>query len=88
MLQIMCWVESEDYWYINGLNEKDEKVDYYAYRFEVEDSSEAPDPTPVNLIVTEVISAKMAVGFAVGDNLNFDDGYQIGFISQERPDKP
>ena len=88
MLQIMCWVESEDYWHLNSLNEKDESVDFYGYRFEVDDSSEAPDPTPVKLVVVELISAKMTVGFAVPDTLNFDEGFKIGFICQERPDKP
>ena len=31
MLQIMCWVDSEDYWYLHSMNEKDQKLDYYGY---------------------------------------------------------
>ena len=36
MLQIMCWVDSEDYWYLHSLNEKNQSLEYYGYRFEVE----------------------------------------------------
>ena len=87
MVQIMCWLDSEDYWYLSNMNEKDQTIDYYAYRFNVEDSSEAPDPTPVNLIVIELINAKLAVGFALPPKFKIDGEFKLGFICQDRPDK-
>ena len=88
MVQIMCWLDSEDYWYLNNMHENNQTIDYYAYRFNVEDSSEAPDPTPVNLVVVELINAKLAIGFALPPNFKFEDSeFKLGFICQDRPDK-
>ena len=88
MVQIMCWLDSEDYWYLNNMHENNQTIDYYAYSFNVEDSSEAPDPTPVNLVVVELINAKLAIGFALPPNFKFEDSeFKLGFICQDRPDK-
>lgn len=87
MVQIMCWLDSEDYWYLNNMHENNQSIDYYAYRFNVEDSSEAPDPTPVSLIVIELINAKLAIGFALPTQFELEKEFKIGFISQDRPDK-
>ena len=80
-------LDSEDYWYLNNMHENNQSIDYYAYRFNIEDSSEAPDPTPVNLIVIELINAKLAIGFALPPDFNYDEEFKLGFICQERPDK-
>ena len=87
MVQIMCWLDSEDYWILNNMHDNDQTIDDYAYRFNVEDSSEAPDPTPVNVIVVELINAKLAIGFAMPPNFKVEKEFRIGFICQERPDK-
>ena len=87
MVQIMCWLDSEDYWYLSNMNENDQTIDYYGYSINVEDSSEAPDPVPVSLIVIELISAKLAIGFALPPKFKVDKEFKIGFICQERPGK-
>ena len=87
MIQIMCWLDSEDYWYIHNMHENNQTLDYYAYLFKVDDSSEAPDPVPITILVTELISAKMAVGFVLPPNYQMDNDFTLGFICQERPDK-
>lgn len=87
MLQIMCWIDSEDYWALNSMHENNQAIDYYGYRFEIQDSSEAPDPTPISVLVFELINAKIVVGFAIPNDLKIDGEFKIGFICQERPDK-
>ncbi len=87
MVRIMCWLDSEDYWHLHNMQEGNQAIDYYAYRFNVDDSSEAPDPTPVNLIVIEMVNANMAVGFVLSPNFKIEKELEIGFICQEKPDK-
>ena len=36
MLQIMCWVDPEDFDYLDSMSKRNEKVNYYGYLFEVE----------------------------------------------------
>ncbi len=69
------------------MHEKNQTLDYYAYRFRVDDNSETPDTTPVNLLVVEPINVKMAVGLVLPPNYNIDKEFKLGFICQEKPDK-
>jgi len=87
MVQILCWLDTEDYWRMHNMHENNQTLDYYAYKFSVDDNSEAPDAVPVNLLVVELISAKMAVGFVLPPNYKMDKEFRLGFICQEKPDK-
>ena len=86
MLQIMCWVDSEDYWYLHSMNEKNQSLDYYGYTFEVEGGTEGIGASSVKLIIVEFISAKMAVGFVLPKNFKLEDkDLRLRFISHESP---
>ncbi|HVY55980.1 MAG TPA: hypothetical protein VHC46_09515 [Thermodesulfobacteriota bacterium] len=86
MLQIMCWVDSEDYWYLHSLNEKNQSLDYYGYRFEVEGGTEGIGTSSIRLLIVEFISAKMAIGFVIPKNFKLEDpDLTLRFISHEQP---
>ena len=88
MLQIMCWVDSEDYWYLHSLNEKDQKLDYYGYRFEVEGGTEGIGTSSIRLLIVEFISAKMALGFVTPKDFKLEKpDLTLRFISHEEPTK-
>jgi len=88
MLQIMCWVDSEDYWYLHSINEKDQSVDFYAYKFVVEGGSESTGGSgAVKLLVVELISAKMAVGFVISNDFQPKKDITLRFICNESPSK-
>ena len=88
MLQIMCWVDSEDYWHLHSLNETNQNLDYYGYRFEVEGGKEVTGTSVVRLLIVEFISAKMTVGFVTPGNLKMEDSdLTLRFISHEEPTK-
>lgn len=88
MLQIICWLESEDYSYFNSLNEKNTPVNYYAYRINITGGPEATSNSKiVSIIVVELINANIAVGIAIPETLEIDGEFKLGFISQEFPDK-
>jgi hypothetical protein len=88
MLQIMCWVDSEDYWYLHTLNETNESLDYYGYKFEVEGGKEGIGTSVVRLLIVEFISAKMTIGFVTPGNLKLEDSdITLRFISHEEPTK-
>ncbi|MEW6145077.1 MAG: hypothetical protein AB1598_08690 [Thermodesulfobacteriota bacterium] len=86
MLQIMCWVDSEDYWYLRSLHEKNQSLDYFGYRFEVEGGTEGIGTSVVRLLIVELISAKMAVGFVIPRDFKMENGdLTLRFISHEEP---
>ncbi len=86
MLQIMCWVDSEDYWHLHSLNERNQSLDYYGYRFEVEGGTEGIGTSSVRLLIVEFISAKMAVGFVTPRDFKLEDNdLTLRFISHEQP---
>jgi len=86
MLKIMCWLESEDYWNLSGMNEKDQAIDYYGYTFFIEDDTEKSGAPPVRVVVIELVNANFTVGFALPNNLQLDNQFQIGFICHDRPE--
>ena len=86
MIQIMCWLDEEDYRYLKSIGEKDMAVDYYGYMFEVTGGSETTGgSTTVKLMVVELINARLAVGFALPLDFKIDGEFQLGFISHENP---
>lgn len=85
MLTLMSWVESEDYWNINKLDNENQQLDYYAYTFEVTGGSESEGASKVSVIVVELISAKIAVGYVLPNHINIDGEFKIGFICQDKP---
>lgn len=87
MLQILCWVDSEDYWYLNSLNEKGQAVDYYAYTFEVGGGTEGIGNSIVRLLIFEIINAKMSVGFATPKNFQPQKDIRLRFVCHESPSK-
>jgi len=88
MLQIMCWVDSEDYWYLHSLNEKNQSLEYYGYRFEIEGGTEGIGASAVRLLIVEFISAKMAIGFVTPKDFKLEKpDLTLRFISHEQPTK-
>ena len=81
-MKIMCWLDTEDYWYLNSMNQKQESLDYYSYIMEV---SEPDGSNSIRILVIELISAKLAVGFAIPDTMAMDGEQELGFICTENP---
>ena len=88
MLQIRCWLDSEDYWNINSMNENNQALEYFCYKFLVDDAGQTEGSETVTLIVTELINAHLAIGFVVPTTLEISGDFEIGFICQEKPDEP
>jgi len=88
MLQIMCWVDSEDYWYLHSINEQNQTLNYYGYKFEIEGGTEGTGTSVVRLLIVEFISAKMTVGFVTPENFKMENSdLTLRFISHEEPSK-
>ena len=85
MLQILCWIDSEDFYYLNSLNEKGQALDYYAYVFEVEGGAEGIGMSTVRLLVFEIISAKIAVAFVTPKNFKPEKDIRLRFTCHEKP---
>ncbi|GBD39900.1 hypothetical protein HRbin37_02186 [bacterium HR37] len=86
MLQIMCWVNPEDYWYLHSLQEKNIPVNYYGYTFEVEGTGESEGgESKVRVMVVELLNANMAVGFALPKDKTIEGEFKLGFICQDKP---
>lgn len=83
-MKIMCWLDTEDYSYLNSMNQKQESLDYYSYIMEV---AEPDESSRVRILVVELINAKLAVGFAIPETMKMDGEQELGFISQENPTK-
>ncbi|MDE0292273.1 MAG: hypothetical protein OXK19_07200 [Candidatus Dadabacteria bacterium] len=83
-MKIMSWLDSEDYWYMNSLSEQNKEINYYGYLMEVGDEE---DSSRVKIMVIELHSAKLAVGYIVSLSMDLSGQIDIGFICQERPDK-
>ncbi len=83
-MKIMSWLDSEDYWYMNSLSEQNKEINYYGYVMEVGDEE---DSSRVKIMVIELQSAKLVVGFIVPLSMDLSGPIDMGFICQERPDK-
>ena len=87
MLQVMCWVDSEDYWYLNSMNEKNQAIDYYVYRFSVEGGGESMGSGAINILVAEFNNAGMAVGFILPSDFKLEKDITFRFICNDSPSK-
>ena len=87
MLQIMCMVDSEDYWNLNSFNEAGKVVNYYGYTFNVEGSPDGKGSSVIRLIIMEFADSKMAVGFVTPNDLKLEKELKIMFISNDSPTK-
>ncbi|MCY3825803.1 MAG: hypothetical protein OXG10_00245 [Candidatus Dadabacteria bacterium] len=83
-MKIMSWLDSEDYWYMNSLSEQNKEINYYGYVMEVGDEE---DSSKAKIMVIELQSVKLAVGYIVSLSMDLSGQIDIGFICQERPDK-
>ncbi|MCY3625009.1 MAG: hypothetical protein OXH82_02860 [Candidatus Dadabacteria bacterium] len=83
-MKIMSWLDSEDYWYMNSLSEQNKEINYYGYVMEVGDEE---DSSKAKIMVVELHSAKLTVGFIVPLSMDLSGQIDIGFICQERPEK-
>lgn len=82
-MKIMCWLDSEDYWYINSLSEQNKELNYYGYVMKVGDED---DTSRIRIMVLELQSAKLVVGFVVPLDMDLSGPMDMGLICQERPD--
>ena len=82
-MKIMCWLDSEDYWYINSLSEQNKELNYYGYVMKVGGED---DTSRVRIMVLELQSAKLVVGFVVPLEMDLGGPMDMGLICQERPD--
>jgi len=87
MLQILCMVDSEDYWQLDSYNESGRAVNYASYTFEVEGGTEGTGNSVVRLIVVEFIDVKMVVGFVIPSGLVLEKDIRIRFICNDSPSK-
>ena len=85
MLQIMCMVDTEDYWNLNSYNEGNKTVNYYGYTFEVEGSAEGIGNSMIRLIVVEFADVKMTVGFITPSDLKLEKELRLRFICSDSP---
>ena len=83
-MKIMCWLDPEDYWYMNSLSEQNKEINYYGYMMEVGDEE---DSSRIRIMVVELQSAKLVVGFVVPLSIDLSGQIDMGFICQERPNK-
>ena len=83
-MKIMCWLDSEDYWYMNSLSEQNKEINYYGYVMEVGDEE---DTSRIKIMVVELQNVKLVVGFVVSLGMDLGGPMDMGFICQERPDK-
>lgn len=84
-LKLMCWVESEDFRYIQATVHKDEGLDHFGYTFEVEGAPESPAEDLLTLPVVELLNAGTAMGFCLPPSVSLTEQFEIGFISQDDP---
>ena len=83
-MKIMCWLDPEDYWYVNSLSEQNKEINYYGYMMEVGDEE---DSSRIRIMVVELQSANLVVGFVVPLSMDLSGQIDMGFICQERPNK-
>ena len=87
MLQILCMVDSEDYWQLNSYNEGNGTIHYYGYIFEVEGGAEGLGNSMIRLLVFEFSDVKMALGFVTPNDLKLEKDFRLIFIANDSPTK-
>ena len=88
MIQIVCFIDPEDYWNLDSMREKNIRVNFYGYTFEVEGLGEATGgSTVVKVRVVEFLNCYIAVGLALPNNISLDGEFQLNFICQDNPSR-
>lgn len=88
MIQIVCFIDSEDYWNLDSMREKNIRVNFYGYTFEVEGLGEtAGGSSVVKVRVVELLNAYIAVGLALPDSISIDGEFQLNLICQDNPSR-
>jgi hypothetical protein len=88
MIQIVCFIDPEDYWNLDSMKEQNIRVNFYGYTFEVEGLGEAAGGSSVVRVrVVELLNAYIAVGLALPDNISLDGEFQLNFICQDNPSR-
>jgi hypothetical protein len=86
MLQVVCWVNPEDYWVVDSLMEKKIPIQHYGYRFEVVGGSEGSGSgDKISLTVIELRNANMAIGLYLPEKFAENREFKLRFISHENP---
>lgn len=86
MIQIVCFIDSEDYWNLDSMKEQNIRVNSYGYTFEVEGLGEAAGGSSVVRVI-ELLNAYVAVGLALPNNISLDGEFQLSFICQDNPSR-
>lgn len=88
MIQIVCFIDPEDYWNLDSMKEQNIRVNSYGYTFEVEGLGEAAGGSSVVRVrVIELLNAYVAVGLALPNNISLDGEFQLSFICQDNPSR-
>lgn len=88
MIQIVCFIDPEDYWNLDSMKEQNIRVNSYGYTFEVVGLGEAAGGSSVVRVrVIELLNAYVAVGLALPNNISLDGEFQLSFICQDNPSR-
>jgi len=85
MVEIVCLVETEDYWNINSLVEKNIPIKHYGYRFQVLGGAEGEGSKEVEIVVFELLNASVSVGLYLPERFAETTQFKLGFTSQTDP---
>ena len=84
MLEVVCWVNTEDYWILHSLNEKNMPIQTYGYKFEVRGGVDQTDAeSGVSLYIQELRNANFAVGVSTPIDYKLEGEFKLGFICQD-----
>ena len=87
MIQIVCFLENEDYWTLDSMGKSNVPVNYYGYVFEVKGGGETEGGiTSVRVSVVEFSNARLAIGLALPPGITLDEEFELRFICQDRLD--
>ncbi|MGE5445126.1 MAG: hypothetical protein ACM3SR_11090 [Ignavibacteriales bacterium] len=86
MIQIVCFIDPEDYWNLDSMKEQNIRVNSYGYTFEVVGLGEAAGGSSVVRVI-ELLNAYVAVGLALPNNISLDGEFQLSFICQDNPSR-
>lgn len=86
-MQIICWINPEDYWNIDSLIEQGSSMNYFGYKFEVQGGTESAGSSTLTLHVVELVNAHISVGLCLPKDMSLDTEFKLGFICQENPTK-
>lgn len=84
MLEVVCWINPEDYWIINSLNENNVPIQSYGYKFEIRGGvDQTNQESGVSLFIQELRNAHITIGVSTPIDYKIDGEFKLGFICQE-----